>query len=162
MTPGANAIRPFLDTVQMLGHDADFVTSRPHARTSLMNRGNMNVKQVIVMRTDLNMRKGKMIAQGAHASMAIFAEAFRHGNTELWLSAWEWLLGSFTKVCVRADSEDELMDIYRKAYQANLHVRSIVDSGLTEFHGVPTNTCLAIGPDESEKIDEITGHLKLL
>jgi peptidyl-tRNA hydrolase len=30
---------------------------------------NRDVKQLIVMRTDLNMRKGKMIAQGAHASI---------------------------------------------------------------------------------------------
>jgi len=38
----------------------------------------------------------------------------------------------------------------------------IVDSGLTEFHGVKTKTCLAIGPNKKEDIDKITGSLKLL
>lgn len=36
-------------------------------------------KQVIVMRTDLNMRKGKMIAQGSHASIAFLT---RKGKVE--------------------------------------------------------------------------------
>ncbi len=60
------------------------------------------------------------------------------------------------------DSEDELMAIHDKAVAARLEVHLITDSGKTEFHGVPTRTCLAIGPDEAEKIDEITGELQLL
>lgn len=31
-----------------------------------------DIKQVIVVRTDLNMRKGKMCSQVAHASMKVF------------------------------------------------------------------------------------------
>ena len=69
---------------------------------------------------------------------------------------------SFTKITVSVDSEDELIDIYNKAKDAGLTVHLITDSGLTEFHGIPTKTCLAIGPNFSEKIDPITGHLKLL
>lgn len=54
------------------------------------------------------------------------------------------------------------MEIHDKAVAAGLEVHLITDSGRTEFHGQPTRTCLAIGPDLAEKIDEITGHLQLL
>jgi PTH2 family peptidyl-tRNA hydrolase len=60
------------------------------------------------------------------------------------------------------DSEEELMQIHDKAVEAGLEVHLITDSGRTEFHGQPTRTCLAIGPDEADKIDAITGHLELL
>ena len=60
------------------------------------------------------------------------------------------------------DSEEELMAIHHKAVEAGLEVHLIRDSGKTELHGVPTRTCLAIGPDEAQKIDEITGALQLL
>lgn len=53
------------------------------------------------------------------------------------------------------------MAIYSKAKEKDLEVRLITDSGITEFGGVPTRTCLAIGPDWSELIDPITSHLKL-
>ena len=132
----------------------------------------MAIKQVIVMRHDLGMRRGKQIAQGSHASMAFLCEKLRNAMCErsdrqlnvdaLSSVVREWLLGLFTKVCCRVDSEQELMDIFDKAKEAGLMVHLIVDSGKTEFKGVPTPTYLAIGPDYSEKIDPITSHLKLL
>lgn len=73
-----------------------------------------------------------------------------------------WLEGSFTKVCVRVDSEEELLCVVKAAQEAGLLVQLCVDAGRTEFHGVPTPTCCAVGPDFSERIDPITGHLKLL
>jgi PTH2 family peptidyl-tRNA hydrolase len=54
------------------------------------------------------------------------------------------------------------MSVYNNAITAGLQVHLITDSGKTEFHGQPTRTCLAIGPDESSKIDAVTGHLELL
>jgi PTH2 family peptidyl-tRNA hydrolase len=74
----------------------------------------------------------------------------------------DWLSGSFTKICVSVDSEQELLNIHDKAQAAGLNVCLITDSGKTEFNGVPTITCLAIGPELSVDIDKITGHLKLL
>lgn len=133
----------------------------------------MSVKQVIVMRTDTDppMRKGKMIAQGAHASIAFITRRLQRGTTlgtrsnvrgvELSKDEREWIEGSFAKVCVRVDSEQELMDIHDRAKEAGLEVHLITDSGKTEFKE-PTRTCLAIGPHKAEKIDPITGHLKLL
>jgi PTH2 family peptidyl-tRNA hydrolase len=58
------------------------------------------------------------------------------------------------------DSEAELLEIAQKAREARV-IHVITDAGHTEFGGVPTKTCLAIGPDEDEKIGAITGHLKL-
>jgi PTH2 family peptidyl-tRNA hydrolase len=125
-------------------------------------------KQVIVMRTDLGMRRGKQIAQGAHASLgAILNYGCKSDNDQIVLSlhnkpVQEWLAGKFTKICVAVNSEQELLDIYQKAVDNKVNVKLIKDAGLTEFNGVPTLTCLALGPDYPENIDPITGHLKLL
>ena len=124
------------------------------------------IKQVIVMRHDLKMRRGKQIAQGAHASMSFICRRLQEAGSvslnDFTDAERAWLTGSFAKVCCRADSEEELMEIQHKALEAGLEVHLITDSGKTEFQNVPTNTCLAIGPDDAEKIDEITGHLQLL
>ena len=124
------------------------------------------IKQVIVMRHDLKMRRGKQIAQGAHASMSFLCRRLQEagsvsldGLTDVQRA---WLTGAFAKVCCRVDSEEELMQIHDKALEAGLEVHLITDSGRTEFHGQPTRTCLAIGPDEADKIDQITGQLQLL
>lgn len=125
-----------------------------------------NIKQVIVMRHDLKMRRGKQIAQGAHASMAFLTRRLQsHSSISLAdfpTHAQTWILGSFAKVCVRCNSEEELMAIHDKALELGLEVHLITDSGRTEFHGQPTRTCLALGPDDASKIDEVTGHLELL
>jgi len=125
----------------------------------------MNTKQVIVMRKDLNMRRGKEIAQGSHASMAFLTKKKSDDELELMDKKAAiinfWLKNSFTKICVYVNSEIELDEIFQKAQEAKLMTHLITDNGLTEFNGVPTKTCLAIGPDISEEIDKITGHLKL-
>lgn len=124
------------------------------------------IKQVIVMRHDLKMRRGKQIAQGAHASMSFLCRRLQQQEAvslkDFTDAERAWLAGSFAKVCCRVDSEEELMAIHQKAADAGLQVHLITDSGKTEFHGVPTRTCLAIGPDDADKIDEVTGHLQLL
>lgn len=149
-------------------------------------------KQVIVVRKDLNMRKGKIAAQVAHASMKVLLDIGHmvrwrddlHGDLyrieyqiPLWhtdqtpfngqpgrdyTAAIEWLEGRFTKICVSVDSEQQLMEIYDKAKQADVLCSLVTDAGLTEFGGIPTNTCVAVGPDYPERIDPITMHLKLL
>lgn len=130
-------------------------------------------KQVIVVRKDLNMRKGKIAAQAAHASMGVILKLMRYDNIikdeglEYFVfessrpAVTQWLNGRFTKVCVSVDSEQELLDIVKQAEDAGLPVVLITDAGLTEFNGVPTNTCCAIGPAYQEEINPITGHLKL-
>lgn len=136
----------------------------------------MQIKQVIVIRKDLNMRRGKEIAQGSHASMAWLSNRLKKEATlrvteetktcalniiDLSEAERKWLDGEFTKVCVYVNSEQELMDIYDKAKANSLEVNLITDAGKTEFKGVPTKTCLAIGPDYALKINVVTGKLEL-
>lgn len=123
-------------------------------------------KQVIVLRKDLNMRKGKMVAQGAHASMAAILGLGVFTDDSFILKKderiWPWLLGKFKKITVSVDSKEELLTIYEKAKSSGIVSSLILDSGLTEFGGVPTYTAVAIGPDTEENIDKITKELKLL
>jgi len=130
------------------------------------------MKQVIVMRTDLNMRKGKMVAQGSHASMKPVVDSgsvfvanggARYLMIPLTPEMDEWLMkGVFKKICCGVNSEAELLELLEKAKAAGITCSLITDSGLTEFSGVPTNTCISVGPAENDKINAITGHLKLL
>lgn len=125
------------------------------------------IKQVIVIRRDLNMRRGKEIAQGSHASLAFLINTLNPvaepSLYEALLSneVVEWINDGFAKICLQVSSEEELLDIAIKAKDAGIECHIIEDEGLTEFRGVQTKTCLAIGPDYSSKIDAITGDLKL-
>lgn len=124
----------------------------------------MTTKQVIVIRKDLNMRKGKMVAQGAHASLAVLLDLIRDANwkeSNLPGPAIQWLRERFTKIVVYVNSEHELLEVYSKAQRAGIPSALIKDAGLTEFKE-PTFTAVGIGPDDSEKIDPITGELTLL
>lgn len=130
------------------------------------------VKQVIVMRKDLGMRKGKMIAQGSHASLGSLLKMARREESDGGVKIEfnfpadsvldKWLNGIFTKVCVYVESEQDLDEIKAKCEAAGIPNSLILDAGLTEFHGVPTKTCLGIGPWWSSEIDKITGSLPLL
>lgn len=114
------------------------------------------MKQIIVIRKDLRMGVGKICAQGAHASMK--ATLLHMDDTRV----KEWLSGMFTKIAVGVSSEEELLEVYNNARKAGLIAELITDSGLTVFNGVPTNTCIAVGPDTHENLQPITGGLKLL
>lgn len=132
------------------------------------------IKQVIVVRKDLNMRKGKIAAQAGHACvLAIFKtmnklddfcwqvtnEGDVCGRDDSILS--EWMNNNYTKICLYVNSEEELLDIANKAKEADIIYALVRDAGFTEFHGEPTYTCLAFGPTYSEDIDKITGELPL-
>ena len=125
-------------------------------------------KQVIVMRKDLNMRKGKMIAQGAHASLRVILQSGSANaeRTDYTIRMTEpmaaWMTGRFMKIAVSVDSEAALDAIVEKAKAAGVPVALITDAGMTEFHGVPTKTCCAVGPAWIEDVDAITGTLPLL
>lgn len=138
-----------------------------------------DIKQVIVIRKDLNMRKGKMIAQGSHASMgAIFNYMFpnylhKPVNQEKQFvitlpegsigdDMYEWMTGMFKKIVVGVNSLAELVKVYETAKCLGLPCSLIEDKGLTEFGGEITITACAIGPASSEIIDPITGKLTLL
>ena len=135
-------------------------------------------KMMIVMRRDLKMRKGKIAAQAGHAAieailMALHKEGrcadiistaegiclAENGKPETPLS--EWFSYGCAKICVYVDSEEELMAVAAKAEAKGVLTAVITDAGMTEFHGVPTKTCLALEPLPSDIADEITGGLPL-
>ena len=100
------------------------------------------------------MSKGKLAAQVAHASLS----AFLNANI---LVRRRWLKCGQKKVVLKVSSLDELMDIKNEVNKSKLPYSLIKDAGLT--HIPPgTITTLGIGPEREDKIDEITGHLKML
>ena len=114
-------------------------------------------KQVIVVRTDIKMSKGKMAAQAGHAAVSA-AEYARRNRPEWWTP---WITEGQCKIAVKVSSEQEIMELERKARNANLPAAVIVDRGLTELPP-ETTTCLGIGPAPANKVDAITGNLRLL
>ncbi|RZA09335.1 MAG: aminoacyl-tRNA hydrolase [Proteobacteria bacterium] len=129
-----------------------------------------NVKQVILIRKDLHMRRGKEIAQGSHASMEFLVAQLRaqllsdpaaEVKVVIDPAAAHWITKGIAKICLRVESEADLLRYHEAALAKGLPSHVIRDSGRTEFHGVPTYTACAIGPGEAEAIDAITGELVL-
>ena len=73
----------------------------------------------------------------------------------------DWFLYGCAKICVYVDSEEELLTIAQKARERGVIAAVITDAGMTEFHGVPTKTCLALEPLPAEVAEELTGDLPL-
>ncbi len=105
-----------------------------------------------------SLRVGKIASQASHSAMAFLLKSYGTLTAE----QEEWIRTGQTKICVRVDTEEELNAIEMAAKEAGLTVHSVIDEGRTEFRGIKTKTCIAIGPNESELIDKITGNLKLL
>ena len=137
-------------------------------------------KQMIVMRRDLKMRKGKIAAQAGHACveatlMALVREnrldQVRVTESGNWVYLEDdgsestpltrWFDKGVAKVCVYVDSEEALLEVAEKGRELGFAVALVRDAGFTEFHGEPTYTCLAFEPLAPEQIDPITGDLPL-
>lgn len=118
------------------------------------------MKQILVVRRDLKMRRGKEIAQGAHASVGVIFSSMDDGVIHPLIHKWIKIHHQ-AKITVYVNSEEELLQLKQLAENAGLLHYLVTDHGRTEFNGVHTNTVLAIGPDEDDKINPITGHLQL-
>jgi len=116
-------------------------------------------KQTICVRHDLKMRMGKVAAQVGHSCVM---SVLPIESINCPLRILRWIEEGMTKIVVKVESEDELLSIVEKAKKCGIATHLVTDAGHTEFHGVPTKTCAAIGPDLCEKIDQLTGDLKLL
>jgi PTH2 family peptidyl-tRNA hydrolase len=134
-----------------------------------MSTSAINVKMVIVVNDSLNMRKGKLGAQVGHAASALFTRGLavsrgKGTGTVVGIDndVVAWLETGTKKIVVGIESEEALIELENACCSAGLRVERIIDSGLTEFGGVATLTCIAIGPAEAFRIDPFTEHLKLL
>jgi PTH2 family peptidyl-tRNA hydrolase len=112
-------------------------------------------KLVLVVRADLDMGRGKIAAQVAHAAVAAALAAQGSPGFRA------WLLEGQPKVVLRVGSAEELGQIAGGARAAGLAAEIIRDAGRTQL--LPgTATCCAIGPAENSRIDAVTGSLSLL
>jgi PTH2 family peptidyl-tRNA hydrolase len=120
----------------------------------------MDIKQVIVVRKDLKMGKGKLAVEVAHASCeAVFIILESQNETWLeWLRVWR--SQGQMKVVLKVSNEKELLEIFSKAKEFKLPVALVIDAGRTQLPP-GTKTAVAIGPAPSNIIDKITGSLKL-
>ena len=112
------------------------------------------MKQVILVRSDLKLPKGKLAAQVSHASL----EAALKSKS---MTVKEWQEDGAKKVVLKVADEKELRGFEKRASDAGLASALIADAGRTVLEP-GTITCLGIGPDDEEKIDKITGNLKML
>lgn len=114
-------------------------------------------KQVIVIRTDLGMSKGKLAVQVAHAS--VLAAFKTYSEKPDWFNKW-WISG-MKKIVLKTNNENDLLKIYNTALGKNIPTVLVRDAGLTELKP-GTLTAVGIGPAPSELIDTITGELETL
>lgn len=114
----------------------------------------MAYKQVILVRMDLKLPKGKLAAQVSHASLEAALKSAR-GAVD------EWRHEGGKKVVLKVESLDELRKYEALAEKENLITALITDAGHTVLPE-GTVTCLGIGPDREEKIDNVTDALKML
>lgn len=113
-----------------------------------------------------NMRTGKYVAQGSHASIGALLSIAEKHEDKLVIPLSDpfvksWLTERFKKITVYVENDEELVEIYKSAIRANLPASLIRDAGLTEFNGEPTLTAVGIGPADPVEIDKITGNLPL-
>ncbi|PZC82594.1 hypothetical protein B5X24_HaOG210038 [Helicoverpa armigera] len=114
-------------------------------------------KLVLVVRTDLNMSKGKIAAQCSHAAVGAFEKAQKRDPEGL--KTWQYT--GQAKVALKTDSLDEVKQICDNAKKMGLITSLIRDAGRTQI--APNSiTVLGVGPAPKDIIDKVTGHLKLL
>nr|XP_026488846.1 peptidyl-tRNA hydrolase 2, mitochondrial-like isoform X2 [Vanessa tameamea] len=118
---------------------------------------NSEYKLVLVVRTDLNMGKGKIAAQCGHAAVGAYEKALKRDPDGLKL----WRLTGQAKIALKTDSVDEIKQIADNAKKMGLVTSLIRDAGRTQI--APNSiTVLGVGPAPKDVIDKVTGHLKLL
>lgn len=120
----------------------------------MLNNKNMSYKQVILVRHDLKLPKGKMAVQCAHASSAALINSHKDDIKK-------WQIEGMKKVVLKVEDLGELLKYKQQAEDLGLVTALIEDAGKTVLKP-GTVTCLGIGPDNEEKIDKVSGKLKMV
>ncbi len=122
------------------------------------------MKQILILRTKYpttnGLRKGKLVAQGAHASVSAVFDGLSKTTTKKHVE--DWFKYGQAKIAVYVHTEEELLALWDKIQATGLACSIIRDAGKTEFGGVPTITAVGFGPAPTELIDPITRELPLL
>ncbi len=114
----------------------------------------MALKQVILVRKDLKLPKGKMAAQVAHAALDAALKAEKS-------IMQDWLQSGAGKIVLSVENEKELVKFFQMAKDSSLPASLITDAGHTVVEP-GTKTCVGIGPAQEKRIDALTGELKLI
>jgi PTH2 family peptidyl-tRNA hydrolase len=116
----------------------------------------LELKQVIILRKDLHMSKGKAAAQASHAAVAAAIRSKQEQPNQF--TQW-WKTGQM-KVVLAVDSEEKLLALERRLKSTGVVLVKIDDAGRTQLPP-GTTTALGIGPHAQEEVEEITSQLKL-
>ncbi|KAF5303281.1 hypothetical protein FQA39_LY10020 [Lamprigera yunnana] len=111
---------------------------------------------ILAVRNDLKMQKGKVAAQCGHASVSAYVKAYHNKPNTL----KRWMQYGGTKITVKIDSEEELLELDKNAKLHDILSSIVRDAGQTQV-APGTRTVIAIGPAPRTELDKITGHLKL-
>lgn len=124
-----------------------------------------NIKQAIIFRKDIKIRRGKLASLASLASAKFIIEnneADRNDELFVKLSQEEvqWIKESSPKVILGIDTAIELTDLAFRAELLGINVYSVFDEKLTKADRNSYPICVALGPDDEELINQITNHLK--
>ena len=115
-----------------------------------------DIKQVVAVRTDLGMGRGKIAAQVGHA--CVLGAIHVSKSHPDWFAKWQ---SGQEKVVVKVPGIRELQDVKRGAIDLDLPWSEVADAGHTQI-APGTVTCISIGPAPEHLVDKVTGDLKLL
>lgn len=111
-------------------------------------------KQVILVRADLKLPKGKLAAQVGHACV----ETVLRSDKSI-VKAWHDQ--GMRKIVLKVKDSKEMRKYMQLAKDADIVTALITDAGKTVV-AIGTETCCGIGPAEEDDIDAITSELKML
>jgi peptidyl-tRNA hydrolase, PTH2 family len=114
----------------------------------------MEYKQVIIIRNDLKLPKGKMCSQAAHAAV----EAAFKADKEI---VKHWRHFGSKKIVLKVKDKAELYRYAQEAKDLGLPTAIITDAGKTVI-APGTVTCCGIGPDEESRVDNVIKNLQMM
>ncbi|KAG6435052.1 hypothetical protein SASPL_106701 [Salvia splendens] len=120
-----------------------------------VNRGKP-LLEVLVVRNDLKMGKGKIAAQCSHATLGLYKKILNRAPKSL----GRWEMCGQVKVVVKIESEDDMLVLQERAKSLNLPTHVTIDAGRTQIAPNSRTVMAVLGP--AELVDDVTGGLKLL
>ena len=115
------------------------------------------IKQVIIVRTDIEMGKGKLAAQVGHAALSSYLKAVEIDKK----IAAAWLNSGQKKIVLKAPSEEVLGKLFAAFEYKGIPCALVADAGMTQLPP-GTKTALGVGPWNGAEIDKLTAALSLL